>query len=141
MKDVENLFKRLGTNSEYQDFGSRVLDDVRQKWPLLEDVSDAEKARALPALKASVPESRPEQPLADSVHAAHNLVKAKPAEPESKVPVRSFLSKKRPSQESAREVFKLLGKSPRLSPMDDAKPEPKAKDLFAGSKLNRSKKD
>lgn len=138
MKDVENLFKRLGTSSEYKDFGSKVLDDVRQKWPLLQNVSEAEKSR-IPTHAKSDAETVPQSPKAEIAKAVDSLVRSTLIETEGKLPVRSFLSKKRPSQESAREIFKSIGKSPRLAPSNDEFSS-RAKGLFDGSKLKGAKK-
>lgn len=139
MKDVENLFKRLGTNSDYKDFGTKVIDDVRQKWPLLDNVSESEKTRLGPPLKATAEAAllavQPEKLVSPS-----NPAKPTLPEPESKLPVRSFLSKKRPAQESAREIFKSIGKSPRLTPSVTDGQAPKAKALFGGGKLKGGNK-
>ena len=140
MKDVENLFKRLGTNSEYKDFGTKVIDDVRQKWPLLENVSESEKARMGSPLKASAEAAHAAVHSAEKLASPSNPVKPTLPEPESKLPVRSFLSKKRPAQESAREIFKSIGKSPRLKPPGEEESAPKAKTLFGGNKLKSGKK-
>lgn len=134
MKDVENLFKRLGTRSEYKDFGTGVLDDVRKKWPLLSDVSDAERVRSRQAVpNAPAPSA---DFMKEPVQATGKL-----AEAESKLPVRAFVSRKGAQQESVRDLFKTIGKSPRLTPASSADQAPgRPKTLFDGSKLNLGKK-
>ncbi|MCR2747877.1 hypothetical protein [Limnobacter parvus] len=139
MKDVENLFKRLGTKSDYQDFGSKVLDDVRQKWPLLDDVSTAEKLRKPSNISTSIEnitakaEPAPALPMSE-------VARPQGAEQESRLPVRAFVSRKAPVQESVREIFKSIGKSQRLTPAKESDPAAKPKTLFDGTQLNSGKK-
>lgn len=139
MKDVENLFKRLGTKSDYQDFGSKVLDDVRQKWPLLDDVSTAEKLRK-PVTQKAIPVEPVAQFAPEVSLPSSEVDKPSPAKPEARLPVRAFVSRKAPAQESVREIFKTIGKSQRLSPAQDVEPKTKPKSLFGGTQLNNGKK-
>lgn len=152
MKDVENLFQRLGTRSDYKDFGSKMLDDVRGKWPLLNDVSESEKMRQQVAglTRATVESTLPEALVADTLSAdmpqpaAANVqaMEFKAEVQEQKLPVRAFVSKKPQPASSVRDIFKSIGKSGRLGSDTGSEPTqalvpaavPKGRSLFASNK-------
>lgn len=126
MKDVENLFERLGTRSDYKDFGSKMLDDVRLKWPLLNDVSESEKQwrDSTTATRPVLPVAElPDMSLMNAMPAAlpHPVVadtqgvEFKEESRDQKLPVRAFVSKKPQPASSVRDIFKSIGKPARLS--------------------------
>ncbi|BET26742.1 hypothetical protein EV673_0138 [Limnobacter thiooxidans] len=154
MKDVENLFQRLGTRSDYKDFGSKMLDDVRSKWPLLNDVSESEKLRhqasgamLVPVVAhladAQVLDANTSGQSPQAVIAKVDSMEFKAQAPEQKLPVRAFVSRKPQPASSVRDIFKSIGKSGRLSSPETAQEVnqaavsatvPKGRSLFASNK-------
>lgn len=154
MKDVENLFQRLGTRSDYKDFGSKMLDDVRSKWPLLNDVSESEKLRhtasdttLLPVTAnfadAQVLDADKSAQSPQAVFAKVQAMEFKAEPQDQKLPVRAFVSRKSQPASSVRDIFKSIGKSGRLSSPDAAQEvnqaaiptaAPKGRSLFSSAR-------
>lgn len=142
MKDVENLFKRLGTKAEYQEYGGKLVQDVRQRWPLVDDVTKAEANRlALREVKAPDPSTfqlaQIDRAQPEDRATPAGVAKAVTISP-AKLPVKASVTKRPTADLTVRQFFKASGGAPNNSA--DALAEPRQLFTWRKSKSEGIKK-